>query len=125
MHLPRVVLWLSAVSFAGFGTAFTLFPVRMAALVEIELPTDTARTDLVATYGGFELGVAFFLWLCTRDDARVRLGLLASGCALTGFASARLFGILTSNAVRPAIYAALTLEILGAVLSFWAAGKSD
>jgi Domain of unknown function (DUF4345) len=121
--VARLVLWLSAFTFAGFGLAFALFPHPMAALVDIELPSDTARVDFAATYGGLELGLALFLLLCTRRDADVRLGLLASGCSLAGFAAARLAGILLSGPVAPLMYIVLVAEIGGSALSFWAATR--
>ena len=121
--MPRVILWLSLLVFAGFGCAFALFPRSMAATVDIQLPTDTATTDFVATYGGFELGFAAFLFLCTRGDDRVRLGLLASGWAVAGFAIARLAGILLLPDVKPVLYGVLVMEASAAALAFWAAGR--
>ena len=126
MGVARGVLWLSALTFAGFGAAFALFPRAMARLVEIELPTDTARIDFVATYGGLELGLAAFFGLCASrpDPVRVRLGLLASGLALGGFATARLAGALLADRPRPLLFALLAAEVSGAALSFWAAGRA-
>ena len=123
MAIARLVLWLCALTFAGFGVAFALFPRAMAAVVEIELPTDTARVDFIATYAGFQLGLAVFLYLCARHDASVRPGLIASGCALAGFALARLTAILLSGPVAGLMYIVLTAEVTGSVLSFWAARR--
>ena len=63
---PVIVLWLMALGFLGFGLAFTLWPLPMAGVIEIPLPTPTARIDFAATYGGFEIGVAAFLIACAR-----------------------------------------------------------
>ena len=123
LPLPRIVLWLSLLAFAGFGLAFASFPHRMAALVDIQLPTDTATTDFVATYGGFEIGFAVFLFTCMRSDERVRLGLLASGWAVAGFAASRLMGILLLADVKPVLYRVLVLEATSAAIAFWAAGR--
>ena len=120
MQASRVVLWICLLGFAAFGLAFTLFPAPMAALVQIELPTDTARTDFVATYGGLELGVAAFLWVCTRRDERVHLGLVASALVLAGFGITRLAGILSSQRTEPVELVFLGIEIFGVVLSYWA-----
>ena len=120
MQASRVVLWISLLGFAAFGLAFTIFPTEMAALVEVELPTDTARTDFVATYGGLELGVAAFLWVCTRRDERLHLGLVASALALAGFGVTRLGGILASQRTEPVQYVFLGIELFGVVLSYWA-----
>ena len=125
MRIGLILLWLSLVTFAGFGFACAFFPHSMAALVEISLPTDTARVDFVATYGGLELGFAAFLWVCTRKDERVRIGLLATGCALCGFAVTRLVGIVLADRVLPILYAALIAEIAATLLAFWAAGRVE
>jgi hypothetical protein len=68
MSLPRMILALTAVGFLGFGLAFTLRPDQMAALIEIALPSATARVDFAATYGGFELGVGAFC--CSAPGGR-------------------------------------------------------
>ena len=124
MRTARAVLWLSVITFAGFGLAFTAFPRAMAAFVEIPLPTDTALVDFTATYGGFELGFAAFLWVCTRQEQRVRVGLLAAGCSLAGFALVRLAGILLASRVEPLLYVVLIAESAGVLLNFWAAGRT-
>ncbi len=121
--MPRVVLWIAAVTFAGFGIAFAAFPHQMAAGVDIELPTHTATTDFIATYGGFEIGFAVFLFLCLRRDDRVRLGLLASGWAVAGFAVSRALGILLFGDVRPVLTGVLLFESTAAAVAFWAARR--
>ena len=121
--MPRIVLWVAAIAFAGFGVAFAVFPHAMAATVDIQLPTATATTDFVATYGGFEIGFAVFLFLCLRRDDRVRLGLLASGWAVAGFAVSRAAGIMLLPGVRPVLYGVLVFEASCAAVAFWAARR--
>ena len=121
LRLPRIILRLSAVAFAAFGAAFAFFPRPMARTIDLELVTAVARTDFIATYGGFELGFAAFLWMCSRRDEWVRPGLLASGCALAGFSLARLGGILTSDEFSTLMLGVFAMEALGCVVSFWAA----
>ena len=124
MQLPRIILWVSALGFGAFGVAFTLFPSALAALVDIELRTGTARADFMATYGGLELGVAAFLWLCTRRDEWVRPGLLASALALSGFAATRALGIVIVEDPGPLLFVFLFVEIVGASLSLWGARRA-
>jgi hypothetical protein len=121
--VPRLVLWIAAVAFAGFGAAFAAFPHQMAAAVDIQLTTDTATTDYIATYGGFQIGFAVFLFLCLRRDDRVRLGLLASGWAVAGFAVSRALGILLFGDVRPVLAGVLAFESAAAAVAFWAARR--
>ena len=120
MSIPRAVLWLTALTFLGLGAASTFWPLGMASMVEIGLPSSTARVDFAATYGGFELGFAAFLLLCLRRSW-VEPGLWAGAIALAGFATVRLLTLLGSDApVRPVIHLALALEIVGVILNAWA-----
>ena len=114
----------AAVLFAAFGIAFAAFPYRLAALVDIALPTSTATIDFIATYGGFEIGFAVFLFKCLARPERVRLGLLASGCAVAGFAIARAIALLVVGGAKPVIYGALAFETVCATLAFVAAKRA-
>ena len=118
---PRLVLALAGVAFAGFGLAFTLWPLPMGRLVEIPLPTPTARIDFAATYGGFELGFGVFLLACARRSSWIAPGLWAAASALGGFALVRMLGIVAAAgpATRP-IFVALALEITGCAISILA-----
>ena len=120
---PRLVLAAAAVLFAAFGIAFTVAPHRLAALVDIPLTTSTATIDFMATYGGFEIGFAIFLFLCLRRPDRVRLGLLASGCAVAGFAVTRAVALLALGGAKPVMYGALVFETVCASLAFFAARR--
>jgi hypothetical protein len=120
MWLPRIVLLLASLTFAGFGFAFAISPSPMARTIDIELPTDVARTDFIATYGGFELGMALFLFLCWRQPAWTRIGLIASGCAVGGFAVGRLAGILTSATTSPLMLGVFAFEATATLVALWA-----
>jgi hypothetical protein len=121
--MPRIVLTVAAVAFAGFGVAFAALPYRLAAIVDIQLPTHTATTDFVATYGGFQIGFAVFLAFCLRRAERLRIGLLASGWAVAGFAIARGLSMLLLGDVKPVMFRALVFETICAAAAFWAASR--
>lgn len=123
-RISRLVLWLSVATFAGFGLAFWMRPGGMAGLVQIGLPTATARTDFAATYGGLELGIAAFLAWCALRRGLLAAGLVASGLLLAGMAAVRLVGILTAGGVLPLLYLLLAAELSGTALSFWAASRA-
>lgn len=121
MTMPRVALWLSAAGFLGFGLAFALWPVPMASITDIALPTPTAHIDYAATYGGFQLGFGVFLLTCARRAGWLEAGLWAAAAALFGFASIRFLGVaLRPGPIASAIYVGLALELSGAVLNLWA-----
>jgi hypothetical protein len=121
---PRLVLAAAAVLFAAFGLAFAIAPHSLAALVDIPLTTNTATVDFIATYGGFEIGFAVFLFVCVSRPDRVRLGLLASGCAVAGFAVTRAVALLALGGARPVTYGALGFEAVCASLAFVAARRA-
>jgi Domain of unknown function (DUF4345) len=125
MDLARAILWFLALGFAGFGAAYACWPAVMASLTDIALPSATARVDFMATYGGFQLGFAAFLGWCAAGGRLIRVGLLAAGWALLGFASVRSLGILlNSGAISPGLYGALALEVAGTALAFWGARRA-
>lgn len=118
LRAGRVVVALAGLAFIGFGLAFTLWPLPMARLIEIPLPTPTARIDFAATYGGFELGFGVFLLACARRSTWVVPGLWATASALAGFAGVRLLGlVLASGPATAPIYAGLALEVTGFAIS--------
>ena len=117
MGFPRIVLGLTALIYAGFGAAFLVAPIPMAASVGIELPEPSAVIDFRATYGGFEIGLAAFLAWCLAAPGRTRAGLLASALTIAGFAVTRLIGVAFAGPVRQAMYVALALEVSGVVLT--------
>jgi hypothetical protein len=120
MPIGRAILWLDAAGFVAFGAAFAFWPAPVAALVDIALPTPTARIDFAATYGGFELGVGAFLVACARRSDWVEAGLFAGGAALAGFALVRALTLLTvGGPVDTPIYVALALELTGVALNWW------
>jgi hypothetical protein len=119
MALPRVILWLTAIGFVAFGVAFTFWPSSMAGLLDISLPTPTARIDFAATYGGFELGFGAFLVACARRRDWTEIGLLAGALALGGFAIVRLLTLVLAGPAGTPIYVALALEVTGVALNLW------
>jgi uncharacterized membrane protein len=121
MTLPRVVLGFTAAAFIGLGIAFTFWPGSLAGVVEMGVPTATARVDFAATYGGFELGFGVFLLLAFFRAAWTEAGLWAGMLALAGFAAVRTGTLIVSGSpVRPVIYIALGLELAGVLLNLWA-----
>ena len=121
MRIPRLVLWLVAVGFIVVGLAYTVWPLPMARLTEIPLPTPTARIDFAATYGGFQLGFGVFLIICARRPSWLLVGLWAAAASLLGFGVIRFLSLfLAPGPPQAIVYQSLALELGGAVLSSWA-----
>ena len=125
MMLARAILWLMTLGFAGFGAAYACWPAAMASLTDLSFASATARVDFMATYGGFQLGFAGFLGWCAGRGPLVRVGLLAAGWSLLGFATVRSVGILlNSGAVSLGLYGALVIEVVGSALALWSARRA-
>jgi hypothetical protein len=118
MMLARAALILAAVVFVLIGVGFLIAPVSWASVVEIALPTATARTDLRATYGGFDLGVGLFFGLCALRLEWIRPGLAALGLAAAGFGGGRLLGIVIEGSASPLMGIFVMLELTTAGLAF-------
>jgi hypothetical protein len=118
MMLARAVLILAAVVFVLIGLGFLIAPVSWASVVEIALPTATARTDLRATYGGFDLAVGLFFALCARRLEWIRPGLAALGLAAAGFGGGRLLGITVEGSAGPLMGIFAVIELTTAGLAF-------
>jgi len=142
---PGTVVWFKfrGVSVGGYTTdangvvtapislpanlAVGTYPGAVEARVDTNavLTTSTATADFVATYGGFEIGFAVFLFTCLARPERVRLGLLASGWAVAGFATARAAAMLVLGDVKPVLYYALVFEVVCATIAFVAATRAE
>jgi hypothetical protein len=118
MTLAKVLLRLGALVLAIVGIGFLAVPVQWAAIVDIQLPTATARTDLRATYGGFDLAVGVYLWLCARREDWVRPGLVALGIVAAGFGGGRVLGMLVEGSAAPSMIGFALLEWASAVAAY-------
>ncbi len=118
--MPRVVLVLLAMSFIGFGLAFTLKPLEMAQVLDISLFTPTARTDFRAIYGGLEVGLGLFLLTCAFRRHLVGPGLQAGAWAFAGLAAVRFVGLTLEGFGQPLMIVLLIAETVAAGLALWA-----
>lgn len=89
---PRVVLWLSAAAWAGFGVMLFLWPGRLDGM-GIDIDNPTARAEVRAVYGGLELAIAAFLVWSTRAPERLPSGLLLAALAIGGMGAGRIGGM--------------------------------
>ena len=124
--VPSMILQLGGLAFVGFGIACTLWPARLAGPRDLALATTTARTDFMATYGGFQVGFGIFLLASAGSPAGTRTGLWAVLAALVGFASFRAVGILLARGrVRRSMWLALAIELGGTSAAAWGLAQSQ
>jgi hypothetical protein len=117
VNLAKVVLAVNAITFLGFGVAFLVAPVELAANAELGVATPTARAEVRTIFGGFEVGLAAFLFACLGRPDRVAAGLLCSAFAMAGFAVARGASALLDGPVAPVMYWLLAAEVGGVAVS--------
>lgn len=111
----RITLAMNVAMYLGLGLAFLFWPAGMAGTIGLVPATNTALTDIRATYGGFELGVATVLiWLATTDPRRAQV---AATMILAGFLLARSFGILVDTPAEPLTLKMWAIEIGGTAMN--------
>lgn len=124
MWLARLLIVLSALMFLGLGVAFVVNPEGMAGSIDIVFANATARTDLMATYGGIEIGLGLFLLVCWRRSTWLSAGLTMNGLVFGGLGSARLVGMIQAGfAVHTMMFWFVGIEAVVTALSFWAASR--
>lgn len=116
MTVSRVALALCAAIFAAIGFMFLFFPVYFASAVHIELRHAAGVTDLRAVYGGMDLGLAVFFFLCALRGW-IQPGLLASALAFGGLAFGRAFGFLVNGGFEGINRVLFACEAAGLVIS--------
>jgi hypothetical protein len=120
MTAPRLILALAALAFLGFGIAFLVSPAAMGALVDLDLISATARTEVRAMYGGLEIGLGVGLLTLLLRHRQVALGLRVALAAFVGLAAGRLYGLAVDGWWQPIMWLLTTVEVLAAGLCWWA-----
>ena len=121
MSWPRLVVLLSALSFAGIGLAFVAAPAEMGRLVGLELTSVTADNDVRGVYGGLSLGCAALLAWCGARDVRVEAGVRAQVFLFGGLVAGRFVSLAVAGAPDALGLALHGGEIVGLLcgLSAW------
>jgi hypothetical protein len=123
--LARTLLIAGALVSGAFGLLYTVRPAWLAGVVDIALPTASARADFRAIYGGAELGMALFFALAARRSAWVRPGLAALALIVGGFGVVRLASLAldagpTRGSAASLLWAVGATELAGALACAWA-----
>lgn len=119
MTFAKLVLYLSAATFAGFGGWLMVAPEALEGAASLGLSAPEARAEIRAMYGGLELGIAAYLLWCAGRPARYQAGLTLSALAFFGLGTGRLAGMAIESAWTATHLAALSAETVAIGLS-WA-----
>ena len=116
--MSGLVKWLLLAGAAGFGAFGLLFAIapETAALVDIGLPSGTARADIRAIFGGMELGIAAFLVWASMDPVRYRSGAVAMSAVFGGMVIGRIAGLILDGEPTVITGALLAAETVGLVV---------
>ncbi len=114
----QILIVIAALIFTGFGVWFLIKPGALAG-IGIELNGQSARTDIRATYGGFELGVAAFLFWCAAREDWHHVGLVAATLFVAGFGVGRGVGILVEGGATAFMWSLLAIEVVYTACALW------
>jgi len=115
MNFARFSLAATALAFFFFGVWLLVQPEALGRL-GIQLPTDSAKVEIRAMYGGFEIGIGAFFLLALRQPQWYRPALLLQTLALAGLGLTRLVAALVAVAPHPMLFAFCALELIGALM---------
>ena len=106
----RIYLFVLAALFALFGVGYLIFPETFATAAGISADAG-GRTDVRATYGGFQLGFAGFLVWSASAPARQAGALLSVALVVGAIGTSRLFGLAVDGSFTSFHAMALGFEI--------------
>jgi len=111
----KVLLWLNAAVWLGFGAGYTAAPDVFASLVGAGVSRpDSVR--VMTDVGVMMVGISLWYGYCALDDSRTRLGLVSAMLIGIGLCAGRLIGITMTGSANPVSVGYAGLEALNAVL---------
>jgi len=110
---PVILLWVTAVLFAGFGLGFVAAPRYFADLITGSEPTvPSAVIDMRATYGGVALGMGLSFGIAATRRRLLRPALVASLLVVGCIGGARLIGIVADGQPNDFMILFLATEVI-------------
>jgi len=123
--LGRIILWISAIMFIGYGLACLVSPQLPAQYAGLALTNGDAHAEMGAMYGGLQTGFGLFCLVAALNRAYLRAGLLLLVCTIGPLGLSRLyFALSTDPAVGSYTWGALAYELTTAILALLALGRS-
>lgn len=107
-----------AVILTIFGLLYLVSPLTLTQVAGIET-TASGLTDIRATYGGFQIGFALFLFWSCGSECRLASALMATGIIFCCVGLSRLYGIFVDSEFSTFNLIGLTFEIALTVVCFY------
>ncbi|MEZ5567931.1 MAG: DUF4345 family protein [Halioglobus sp.] len=116
--LGKFVLWVSALSFTGYGLACLLTPTIPADMTGLAVFSGDAYAELAAMYGGLQTGIGVYCALAALRAELYRPALLLLALAIGALALGRLMAVLTgAGDVGFYTWGAMAYEFVTAILA--------
>lgn len=94
MVFAKVLLGLNSLAFLGYGLVCLFMPELPASSAGMELPNVSATNEVVAMYGGLQIGIGVLLLYCMLRNELVESGLLLMALLIGSLAVARALGMI-------------------------------
>lgn len=116
--LGKVILWISAFAFIGYGLACLFAPSLPTSYAGLAMTTGDAYAEIGAMYGGLQIGFGVFCLLGAMRNEYFRPALTSVLLLVGGLALARLYSSATSiDPVASYTHGALVFEFAIATLA--------
>jgi hypothetical protein len=95
----------------AFGLAYLLVPVAMSAPAGFGDLSASAKTDVRATYGGFQIGLAGYLLWAARAEKRFHAAVLLIALSIGSVLASRVFGLIFDGVLNDFHLSGLIVEV--------------
>ena len=124
--LGKILLWISALLFTGYGLVSFFFPEIPAGIGGLEMTNGDAVAEIGAMYGGLQTGIGLFCLLAAVKSDFYRAGLVLLVLGIGTLALGRLYSSLTAvDSITAYTYGALLYELATAILATIALRKQQ
>ncbi|MEM8861080.1 MAG: DUF4345 family protein [Chloroflexota bacterium] len=96
MTKERIFLYVAAAFYLLFAILYMVFPLTLAGAMGVTTADSTGIIDIRAVYGGFQLGLAIFLFWAAGAEEWTYPGLLITVLTTGGIAIVRLVSMVIS-----------------------------
>lgn len=110
--IPKIVLFVLGIIFAGYGLVCLLFPQIVGLITSLSAEGAAARIETQAMYGGLQLGLGIWALLCAVRQDFQNIGLISLVCLMGGLVFGRVYGLIVEPNAGAYIWGALFFEAI-------------
>lgn len=113
----KLFLYAAAGLYLLFAILYFIFPAALTEPMGLTA-SNIGLADIRAVYGGFQLGLAIFLFWSTQEEDRIYPGLLITVLTTGGVALMRVIGVIMAGELGNH-WVGLAFEIVVTVIGVW------